>query len=70
MGRLDLEALAEGIRQAIERLRIESGGRRIGVTVSIGLAVAGPDEAAEALCKRADVNLYRAKQAGRNRVAA
>jgi diguanylate cyclase (GGDEF)-like protein len=38
------------------------------VTVSIGWAAAGRDEAAEALVGRADSALYAAKAAGRDRV--
>ncbi len=41
----------------------------IDVTVSIGVAcLAGPDDAVDALLKRADEALYEAKRAGRNRV--
>lgn len=47
------------------------GGReRITVTVSLGVAVAGAGDTAEKLLRRADAALYRAKQDGRNRVAA
>jgi two-component system cell cycle response regulator len=39
------------------------------VTISIGIAtLAGPDDTAAALLKRADRALYRAKRDGRNRV--
>ena len=43
--------------------------RRLSVTVSIGVAEAGRDAPAEAVLKKADKALYRAKKAGRNRVA-
>ena len=39
-----------------------------GVTVSIGVASAGPDYSLETLVKRADLALYMAKNEGRNRV--
>lgn len=61
---------AERLRQQVAgtpfRLR---DGRGIEVTVSIGVATAGPeDETADDLIKRADIALYQAKQEGRNRV--
>ena len=44
--------------------------RRLNVTVSVGIAdSAGADPAPEAVLKKADQALYRAKKAGRNRVA-
>jgi diguanylate cyclase (GGDEF)-like protein len=60
-------AFAERLRAQTElRLaRVIPGG----VTVSIGIAVAGADRPdAEALLRQADEALYRAKQSGRNRV--
>ncbi|MBE7246226.1 MAG: diguanylate cyclase, partial [Actinomycetospora chiangmaiensis] len=43
--------------------------RSIGVTVSIGVAVRQADDAEPgAMLRRADLALYRAKAAGRNRV--
>ena len=63
-------AAAERIRGAVEGLEVDSDGRRIRVTVSIG--VSGIDDGAHALkdaMDRADAALYRAKALGRNRVA-
>jgi len=41
----------------------------LAVTISIGIATtSGRDDTAEALLKRADLALYRAKSEGRNRV--
>jgi diguanylate cyclase (GGDEF)-like protein len=42
-------------------------GREVFVTVSVGIAVAGPDEAAETVLQNADVAMYRAKARGRAR---
>ena len=72
---VDLETavdLAESMRQAVERLSMPHAVSPIGreVTISIGVAVAVPavDSPAESLVRRADQALYRAKEAGRNRV--
>ena len=67
-------AVAEKVRGLIEHVRVDlDDGRGFGVTVSIGLAaVADLDDPAHPqtgpLLARADENLYRAKQVGRNRV--
>ena len=66
-------AVAERIRQAIEDLALPNPVRNGGkfVTASIGLASIRPVESdrIEALIGAADNALYRAKRAGRNRVA-
>ena len=61
--------VAEEIREAVEHLTIAFGDKRLGVTVSIGVASCplhglGPAE----LVAAADAALYRAKSEGRNRV--
>jgi diguanylate cyclase (GGDEF)-like protein len=63
---------AERLRRGIEALEIPWQDTRLGITVSIGVATmtaeraySGPSE----LLAAADLALYRAKQAGRNRVA-
>lgn len=61
---------AERVRQSVERLALPhpAGGF---VTVSCGVAeLADVDTTAEALLRRADAALYRAKDAGRNRTEA
>ena len=63
-------AIAERLRGAMEALAVPAlgGGHP---TVSIGVCQAGDDDAGmNALLKKADDALYRAKQGGRNRVAA
>jgi diguanylate cyclase (GGDEF)-like protein len=63
--------VAERLRQKIEAAVIEYTGATIRFTASIGLAtLAGGNFATpEELLRAADANLYRAKAAGRNRVA-
>ena len=66
-------AVAERIRQRIGAtpFAIHRGTRAITVTVSIGVAARGAEDAtADALLKRADLALYRAKGEGRDRVVA
>jgi diguanylate cyclase (GGDEF)-like protein len=58
--------LAERIRGAVERAQITFGTRRIPLTVSLGVAQHEAEETSESLFKRADVQLYAAKAAGRN----
>ena len=50
--------------------RVDAGGRRHGVTASLGCAILGSGETPEALVARADQALYAAKAGGRDRVAA
>ena len=63
----------ERVRSSVERLAIPQPAAELGgvLTLSAGIAALGPGEAttAEELLKQADAALYRAKAAGRNRVA-
>jgi diguanylate cyclase (GGDEF)-like protein/PAS domain S-box-containing protein len=65
-------ACAERLRVAIERLGLPHANHEAGqlVTVSIGTATLQPGEEGFELLKRADAALYKAKNAGRNRVVA
>lgn len=58
----------ERMREAVTRAPIETSAGPLSVSFSAGLAAQGPDETAEALLQRADEALYRAKEAGRNRL--
>jgi len=60
---------AERLRAATEALLVEQDGVRINFTLSIGVAVLADDATLDQWVARADAALYRAKQAGRNRVA-
>lgn len=62
--------LAEKLRQLIENLKPSVGKKRIPVTISIGVAENRPEHRTIADIRReADQAMYRAKDAGRNRVA-
>jgi diguanylate cyclase (GGDEF)-like protein len=59
---------AERLRAAVSALQVEGYPHRI--TASLGAAMLAAGEDADALVGRADAALYRAKEGGRNRVAA
>jgi diguanylate cyclase (GGDEF)-like protein len=62
--------LAEKLRDATQHHTFRFESAKLNVTISVGVAerIAGGDEVAEQLYKRADSLLYAAKAAGRNRV--
>ena len=63
--------IAERIRMQVEDADFIWEGRRIPVTLSIGVALAGTrTQDGQALIQAADAALYQAKRAGRNRVVA
>ncbi|GJE73712.1 MULTISPECIES: PleD family two-component system response regulator [Methylorubrum] len=69
----EAQAIAERIRERIGAapFTVQRGTRDIPVTVSIGVAVRRPTDTSPAdILGRADAALYRAKDAGRNRVEA
>jgi diguanylate cyclase (GGDEF)-like protein len=63
-------AAAERVRLAVAAAMIEdSSGRRLpSVSISVGVATLRPADGVASLFARADAALYRAKEAGRNRV--
>ena len=63
--------LAEALRQLVEQSSLQSGGRMIPLSVSVGAAFRDLEasEPLSHLVRRADEAMYRAKQAGRNRTA-
>ncbi len=65
--------VAERLRRKVasEPFAIQQGAKQLSVTLSIGIAaLAGPEDTAATILKRADTALYRAKRDGRNRVVA
>ena len=61
--------VAERIRQAVAQLQVNSPGGSLGLSISAGVCSCLPgDETLDAVIRRADAELYRAKAAGRNRV--
>jgi diguanylate cyclase (GGDEF)-like protein len=62
-------AAAERLRQLIVGHKLEVAGRPITVTISVGASVCRADMTRiDELLKEADIALYEAKRAGRNRV--
>jgi diguanylate cyclase (GGDEF)-like protein len=68
--RAGAEIFAERLRGQVEQTRFELDGKNFSVTLSIGVAIWRPEiGSSEAFLNAADVALYAAKAAGRNRVA-
>lgn len=70
---MDIDMLmrfAERIRKALAGMVVVSGKVRLKVTASVGLAVWDGMESADDFYRRADTQLYEAKNKGRNRVSA
>ncbi len=63
-------AMAERLKEAISQIRVPSGGEEVILSASFGVAQKSGHENLEALISEADALLYRAKQAGRNRISA
>ena len=60
--------LADKIRNDIEGKRIEFEGKKISVTVSMGIACSAETAVYQELLNKADERLYKAKENGRNQV--
>ncbi|MGF6205635.1 diguanylate cyclase [Pseudomonas frederiksbergensis] len=60
--------LLEILRASIEACPFHFKGERVTITISMGLTAFKPGEHSDMVLKRADQALYRAKNAGRNRV--
>jgi diguanylate cyclase (GGDEF)-like protein len=68
-GKTALRSRAEAVRRTIEQARIVAGEGSLKLTVSIGLAsFPAYGDSGQAVLRAADVALYKAKAAGRNRV--
>lgn len=62
--------VAERLRDSVHRLDLSDIAPDLGVTISLGLAMLrAEDDGVHGVIDRADAALYRAKEAGRNRVA-
>lgn len=62
--------VAERLRDSVHRLDLSDIAQELGVTISLGLAMLrAQDDGLHDVIDRADAALYRAKDAGRNRVA-
>jgi diguanylate cyclase (GGDEF)-like protein len=63
--------MAERLREAVAAVRPEVAGKRLPVSISVGVTMLEQaDEPLSQLLQRADQAMYRAKQGGRNRVEA
>ena len=58
----------EKFRASIEHMQLNSGGREVHITVSIGVAKFHKGDDYDIVLKQAHDNLYRAKREGKNRV--
>ena len=66
----DAKAVAERVRMAVEKSVCTFEGTEIRITMSFGCAEFRPELSMEGNIQIADKRLYRAKEAGRNRVVA
>jgi diguanylate cyclase (GGDEF)-like protein len=65
-----LEAVAERLRKAVARSKLQVDGNNISISASIGATEFNFEgESWQACLKRADDAMYRAKHAGRDRIS-
>ena len=62
--------VSEKIRETIQNNGIEVGGKKINITVSLGVSELNSEDDINTLIKKADTALYKAKETGRNRSVA
>jgi diguanylate cyclase (GGDEF)-like protein len=68
-GKTALRTRAEAVRRTIEQAQVPAGEGTLKLTVSIGIAsFPSHGDSGQAVLRAADVALYKAKAAGRNRV--
>jgi diguanylate cyclase (GGDEF)-like protein len=65
-----LKAMANRCRLLVEKSYLTINDAVLGVTVSIGVTIALPDDTSETIVKRADQLLYASKNKGKNSVTA
>jgi diguanylate cyclase (GGDEF)-like protein/PAS domain S-box-containing protein len=63
---VDVERIADALIESLGT-PFSLDGREVGVTASVGVAFSGPDTTAKALLSNADLAMYHAKAAGKNR---
>lgn len=64
----EAEAAAERLRHAMEITPFRDGLTQINITISVGVAMHGPQQTLQEVLRIADRRVYRAKDLGRNRV--
>jgi len=66
--KVEVNAIAERIRTHIEELKLTVNKKRIQVTASFGVADLHNEKTIDELINSADIQLYKAKDSGRNKV--
>jgi diguanylate cyclase (GGDEF)-like protein len=67
-GLTEAAALADKMREHFSSFQVNAGGNPVMFTASFGVSEWEPGDSLDALLKRADIALYKAKTSGRNRV--